>query len=405
MNGNPAATIRGLNHRMSSSTVRIQAQVGGWLLCTFLVIIAGQAQAGSILGLLGSHSGKLAKYEFTLNDSFPVTSVAWSPDGRYIASSSSQDNRIHIWDAQRRVVFKELLVKVAPRYFHDLAWSLDGRYFAACDGSDGILHVYDAHTWNVAHNLATENIRICRQTAFSSDSKLIAVLGDDGLAVYTTTDWRLLKTSDLRSGWARGNHFFAVVYLPGTYTLLLGGGNYREHPEHISGQALEMTGDVWMLSADEMVPGRYVSTYHMPGNYGPGQSGGAGDVISLAVSPDGQQIATGAHTGVGPPGAEATESVHILRISDGALLASPLDGMKFGEQDGLAYTSEGHYLVVGHSDEDTRAVHVIDTRTLQVVDLVRGSTYIYDVTANPVKPQFAAGTGTHIMVWSLPGGQ
>jgi WD40 repeat protein len=69
-------------------------------LCTFLAIIASQAQAGSILGLLSSHSGKLAKYEFTLNDSFPVTSVAWSPDGRYIASSSSQDNRIHICDVQ-----------------------------------------------------------------------------------------------------------------------------------------------------------------------------------------------------------------------------------------------------------------------------------------------------------------
>jgi DNA-binding beta-propeller fold protein YncE len=389
---------------MRISNTVIQSRWGELLLCTFLAIIASQAQAGSILGLLGSHSGKLAKYEFTLNDSFPVTSVAWSPDGRYIASSSSQDNRIHIWDVQRRTVAKEFRVRTPAPYFHDLGWSPNGSYLAVCDGSNGILHVYDAHTWNVAHDIGPENIGTCRQVAFSSDSMEIAVLGIDGLMVHATNDWRLLKTSDLRSGWARGNHFFAVAYLPGTHTLLLGGGNYREHPEHISGRALEMTGDVWIFGADETVPGRYVSTYHMPGNYGPGLSGGAGDVISLAVSPDGQQMATGAHTGVGSPGAEATESVHILRIPDGALLAAPLDGMKFGEQDGLAYTSEGHYLVVGHSDEDTRAVHVIDTRTLHVVDLVRGSTYIYDVTANPVKPQFAAGTGIHIMVWSLPGG-
>jgi WD40 repeat protein len=195
-----------------------------------------------------------------------------------------------------------------------------------------------------------------------------------------------------------------IAYLPGTHTLLIGGADLRGHRNPVPGQAREMTGVVWILGEDETVPGRHIASYHLSGNYGPGQSGGAGDVTTLAVSPDGQQVATGAHTGAGYPGAEITESVHILRISDGALLAAPLDGMKFGPQDGLAYSSGGHYILVGHSDEDTKAVHVIDTQTLQVVDLVRGSTYIYDVTANPVKPEFAAATGTQIMVWSLPSG-
>ncbi|MDB6107028.1 MAG: aladin [Gammaproteobacteria bacterium] len=387
---------------MSSSTVRIQAQVGGWLLCTFLVIVAGKAQAGSILGVLGFHSGKLAKYEFTLNDSFPVTSVAWSPDGRYIASSSSQDNRIHIWDVQRRTIAKELRLRTAASEFHDLDWSPDGGYFAACDGSDGILHVYDTHTWVIARDLRPENTG-CLRAVFSGDSNQIAILGAR-LAVFSTSDWRLLKTLDLRDGWALANPIHMIAYLPGTYTLLIGGADLRGHHKHIPGQAREMTGVVWILGQDETVPGQHIASYHISGNDGPGQSGGAGEVTTLAVSPDGQYVATGAHTGGGIPGAEITESVHILRISDGALLAAPLDGMKFGPQAGLAYSSGGRYLIVGHSDEDTKAVHVIDTQTLQVVDLVRGSTYIYDVTANPVKPQFAAGTGIHIMVWSLPGG-
>ncbi|MDB6107024.1 MAG: serine/threonine protein kinase with repeat [Gammaproteobacteria bacterium] len=401
MNGNPSATIRGLNHRMSSSTVRIQAQVGGWLLCIFLVIIAGQAQAGSILGLLGSHSGKLAKYEFTLNDSFFVTSVAWSPDGRYIASSSSQDNRIHIWDVQRRAIATELRVQTPGSPIHNVAWSPDGRYFAACDGSDGILHVYDVRTWIAERDVRPDKIG-CLQVVFSSDGKQVAILGAR-LAVLSTGDWRLLKTSDLRGDWARGNQFLAVAYVPGTYTLLIGGSDHREHPKHIPGQALEMTGVVWILGQDETVPARHLSSYHIYGNYGPGQSGGAGEVISLAVSPDGEQVATGAPTRNGLPGAQVTESVHVLRIADGAVLAAPLDGQDYGEQHGLAYTSQGRYLIVGHSDHDTRAIHVIDAKTFQIVDVVRSTGFVYDVTAS--LQRFAAGTGTHIMIWSLPGGR
>jgi len=163
-----------------------------------------------------------------------------------------------------------------------------------------------------------------------------------------------------------------------------------------------MTGVVWILDQDETVPAQHISSYHLYGNYGPGQSGGAGEVISLAVSPDGQQVVTGAPTGIGSPGAEATESVHVLRISDGELLAAPLDGQHFGEQHGLAYTSDGRYLIVGHSDYDTRAIHVIDAKTFQVVDVVRSTGYVYDITAS--SRRFATGTANHIIVWSLPGG-
>jgi WD40 repeat protein len=384
---------------MSISGTGLQSRWAEWLMCAFLALTVSLAHAGSILGLLGSHSGKVAKYEFTLNDSFPVTSVAWSPDGRYIASSSTHDNRIHVWDVQRRVVATELRVRTPAANYHTLAWSADGSYFATCDGSDGILHVYDVRTWILVRDLRPDN-NGCLQVVFSSDGKQVAILGAR-LAVLSTGDWRLLKTSDLRGDWARGNQFLAVAYVPGTYTLLIGGSDHREHPKHIPGQALEMTGVVWILGQDETVPAQHLSSYHIYGNYGPGQSGGAGEVISLAVSPDGEQVATGAPTRNGL--AQVTESVHVLRIADGALLAAPLDGQDYGEQHGLAYTSQGRYLIVGHSDHDTRAIHVIDAKTFQIVDVVRSTGFVYDVTAS--FQRFAAGTGTHIMIWSLPGGR
>ena len=53
------------------------------------------AQAEHALGQAVSYNRAVQQY--TSHQS-AVTSVAWSPDGRRVASSSSIDNNVHIWD-------------------------------------------------------------------------------------------------------------------------------------------------------------------------------------------------------------------------------------------------------------------------------------------------------------------
>ncbi len=70
-----------------------------------------------------------------------VSSVAWSPDGKYVASGSS-DRSVDVWDAAtccRRV-----------NYFHSksvlsLAWSPDGKYIAS-GSTDRAVEVWDVAT-------------------------------------------------------------------------------------------------------------------------------------------------------------------------------------------------------------------------------------------------------------------
>lgn len=132
-------------------------------------------------------------------------------------------------------------------------------------------------------------------------------------------------------------------------------------------------------------------------------TGGSGGASSLAVSPDGKRLATGTHTGTGSGEYRTTVSVHIFDASTGKLLAAPLDGVEpFGAQTGLVYTPDGRFLIVGHEESITKAVHLIDAKSLQVVDVVHAGSTVYDIAVHPKSTLFAVGAGGQMLVWSLP---
>jgi WD40 repeat protein len=57
-----------------------------------------------------------------------VNTVAWSPDGRYIASGSS-DQTVQVWDARTGSLL--VTYKGHSDVVTSLAWSPDGRYIAS----------------------------------------------------------------------------------------------------------------------------------------------------------------------------------------------------------------------------------------------------------------------------------
>jgi hypothetical protein len=129
--------------------------------------------------------------------------------------------------------------------------------------------------------------------------------------------------------------------------------------------------------------------------------GGAGTIVSLSFRKDARQFATGTRTGDGSGVQITRQSVHILAFPSGNLLAAPLENLPFGAQQGLTYTADGQYLIVGHQDSVTKAIHVIDTRTLRVVDELSVSDAVSDVAADPSKTGFAAAFGRQIAAWTL----
>lgn len=368
-----------------------------WVLMLGVVIFGAMAQSALANFEGGGTSGQFAKLEFRLRESFHPTSIAWSPDGRYIATGSTDSREIHIWEVSRRRMIKRLLITTGIGFFHQLSWSPDGEYLAACD-APGVLRVYRTTDWTEAQVLSgPPHLSGCNHSAISSDSKLIAMIGVRSLNVFAIGNWRLIKSLDLIAGWGRGDLFNTVAYLPRSDTVLIGGGQYVTIPFY-GKNAGGWDGRVWFFASGDRVPSRSIRAYRA-------DDGGGGAVHSLTVDPGGQFIVTGAKTGAGNQSAGfATESVHILNTSDGSLVAAPLDRLpplKFGSEEGLAYSHDSRYIIVAHGG-DEGWIHILDGRTFKAIDVVESNAYNYDVAVNQANDDFAVATNRQVIVWSLP---
>lgn len=361
------------------------------------ITVQGRATAG-ILGF-GVANGRLAKLEFQLKEGYQLTSVAWSPDGRYIATGSTMDRRIDIWDISQRKVVKVLVQRYPSASFHEITWSPNGQYLAFCD-SPGALRIFRASDWTQAHVLSPAGNAGCSHSAFSSDSSQVALLGTDFLGIYSVGDWRTLSSLNLDIGWGRGDFFNAIAYLPNSHIVLVGGGQHVT--VEFNGIAMSSwDGRVWFFDDVHPAPIRMIQAYRPAGDHG-----GGGQIRSLTTSPDGRYIATGVNTGAGgaASGGIARQSVHILAVSDGRLDGAPLDGLqpgKFGEGVAIAYTHDGRYIIVPHEVRDGW-VHVIDGQTARVIDLVKVNSFAFDVSVNHVNDEFAVAAGNAVTVWSMP---
>jgi WD40 repeat protein len=123
-----------------------------------------------------------------------VESLAYSPDGKYVASGSFQE--ITLWDVQTGAV-KTKITGLADRVV-TLAFSSDGKILAAGGGAateDGELKLYEVPAGKLIIDIKSAHSDIVYGVSFSPDDKMLATCGADKFVkVWEVPGGKLVKS-------------------------------------------------------------------------------------------------------------------------------------------------------------------------------------------------------------------
>lgn len=328
-------------------------------------------QAEHALAQAVSYSRALQQY--TAHQS-AVTSITWSSDGKQVATSSSSDDNVHIWDP---ATGKTLRVIDMPKGITgnkmDMAlnvqWTPDGKRLLTVTGDRYCLgsQDYDLLLWDadsgklissveIANQAAPESgeLRVCfgnYPTGAAADiarqSGRLATLGGDNTAIIWDVAWQ--KPAMLLGGHTKGVN--SVDWSP--------------DESKLATASLDGTARIWNAQTGQVLQ-------ILQGHQGR---------VNLAFwSPDGNQLATAGEDG----------TVRIWEPSSGKLINSISTNL--GTVWSLAWAPNGKRLVTGHSDGSLRIWEVESGKLLETLRGHQG--IVSDLKWSPVDDRLASGDGS-----------
>ena len=271
-----------------------------------------------------------------------VTSVAFSPDGKTLASGS-WDKTVRLWDVDTRTL--KATLEGHTDYVYCVAFSPDGETLAS-GSEDYSIRLWDAHTGKDLNTLWRHTGGIY-SIAFSPDGKLLASAGED----------RTIQLCDGHTGASKTafeghkGYIYTLVFSPHGRTLVSGDGLLRHGFRPTAVPVEEVDADnigdilVWNLLAKK----RQATL-----------TGHTNDVYSLAFSPDGLMIAGGG--GFRLVGRFASVGIHGNRVTGGDIsvwhirtkqLKTTLTG-HMNDVHSIVFSPDGKTIASGSADETIR---------------------------------------------------
>ncbi len=331
-----------------------------------------------------------------LGHSNVVHAVAFSPDGRTLASAS-EDNSIKLWDV---IVRREVRTVAAhSNGANAVAFSPDGRTFAS-GGGDNQVKLWDAASGRELYDLAGHSGRIY-SVAFSPDGRVLASASGD----HSVKLWDVAAGRELRTLSGHKDAVRSVAFSPDGRSLATGGvdktvklwdiASGRElqtltgHTDWISAVSFSPDGKVlasgsWDHTAKlwDVATGRELRTL----------AGHSNQIWSVAFAPNGRLLATGSYD----------HTIKLWDAGSGRELRTLTGHASWIES--VAFSRDGHVVASAGADHLVKLWDVDSGRELHTF---RGhSEFMRAVAYSPDgRTLAAAGVDRSIKLWDTAAGR